>query len=96
MSPNADSGRAIEHAFRDPIRDMTCVLVIPADGRIFPLRGEPKIGIAHPGCESLADLSVELDAFYCQACRWNGRVSGAWCVDMIDATLPPNDSSETS
>ena len=68
-------------AFTDPIRHRECVLVIPPDGRIFD---EPKIGVAHPDCDTLADLSIELDCFYCQACQWNGRVSGAWCVDMIE------------
>jgi hypothetical protein len=29
-------------------------------------------------------LSIDLDAFYCPVCRWNGRVSGAWCVHVIE------------
>ena len=72
-------------AFVDPIRDCECVLVVPPDGRVFPSHGEPKIGVEHPGCTQAADLSIELDAFYCTTCRWNGRVSGAWCVDMIES-----------
>jgi hypothetical protein len=82
------TGPAERLRFLDPIRHEWCALVIPADGRIFPSDGEPKIGVAHPGCDELADLSVELDAFYCPACRWNGRVSGAWCIDMIKAERP--------
>ncbi len=71
----------IRHGFVDPVRDSPCALVIPDDGRLFR---EPKIGIAHPNCDTLADLSIELDAFYCPACAWNGRVSGAWCAEMIN------------
>jgi hypothetical protein len=82
MTPTADTAR---HRFTDPIGSAECVLVIPRNGRVFPSGGEPKIGIAHPGCDELGDLSIELDAFYCPACQWNGRVSGAWCVDMIEA-----------
>ena len=51
---------------------------------MYAPREEPRIGIAHPGCGALADLSIELDAFYCRACHWSGRVSGAWCADMIE------------
>jgi hypothetical protein len=90
MTPNADTGGHPRFTFLDPIRDRLCALVVPPDGRVY---GEPKIGIAHPDCDSLADLSVELDAFYCPACGWNGRVSGAWCVDMIEGTASPNGSS---
>lgn len=39
------------------------------------------LGVAHPGCGALADVSVHLDAFYCPACGRNGRVSGPWCLD---------------
>lgn len=73
------------HPFVDPIRGEKCVLVIPSNGRIFPNQGQPKIGVEHPRCDHLADLSVDLDAFYCPVCRWNGRVSGAWCVSKIEA-----------
>lgn len=84
----ADTYREVTY---DPIRHHNVTLVIPDGGRIFPSDGEPKIGIEHPGCDQLADLSVELDAFYCQACKWNGRVSGAWAVDRIQAHLHPED-----
>ncbi|SRR6266566_3003174 len=72
-------------AFTDLVSNQRCELVIPPGGRVYPGPGEPKIGVAHPGCPAVADLAVELDAFWCPACGWNGRVSGAWCVDMIRA-----------
>ena len=40
------------------------------------------MGVEHPRCLQLADLSPDLDAFYCTACQWNGRVSGAWAIEI--------------
>lgn len=74
-----------EHPFTDPVANRECVLVIPPDGRVFPRPGEPKIGVRHPGCDMLADLCAAYDAFWCPTCRWNGRVSGAWAIGMIEA-----------
>ena len=81
-------GSYARFAFTDLISGRECELVAPPGGAVYPEVGQPKIGVAHPGCEMLADLCVELDAFYCPAywgCGWNGRVSGAWCLDMIEA-----------
>lgn len=58
----------MRHEFVDPIRREYCWL-----------NTEPP-GVYHPGCGELADLVVELDAFYCPACGYNGRISGAWAV----------------
>lgn len=88
-TPAGDSARSalLDHdtprryVFND--RGFICALVIPEGGR---LAGHPKIGIEHPGCPMLADLALELDAFYCTRCTVNGRVSGAWCVAMVGAS----------
>lgn len=74
---------AAEFPFTDPVTGRECVLCIPAGGRVYPRAGQPKTGIRHPGCDQLADLCAELDAFWCRVCRWNGRVSGAWAMTMI-------------
>jgi hypothetical protein len=74
------------HNFTDLVSGRSCQLVIPPDGHVYPGDGEAKIGIVHPGCPAVADLAVDLDAFYCEACKWNGRVSGAWCADLIEAS----------
>jgi hypothetical protein len=73
------------HLFTDVAGGAGCVLVVPAGGAVYPRPGQPKIGVSHPGCGLLADLAVELDAFYCPGCRYNGRVPGGWCRDVIDA-----------
>jgi hypothetical protein len=78
----------VRAAFTDPVSDEECALVIPPDGRVFPTTRQAKIGVAHPRCDELADLAIELDAFWCPACKWNGRVSGAWCADMIRGEAP--------
>jgi hypothetical protein len=75
----------MKYRFFDSVHGATCTLVVPAGGRVFPSDGEPKVGVEHAGCDEIADLSVELDSFYCRACQWNGRVSGAWAVDCIEA-----------
>ena len=76
----------IRVAFTDLVRMAQCTLVIPPGGQVHPAApGHPKIGVAHPGCIRVADLALELDAFFCPLCQWNGRVSGAWCAGQIRA-----------
>ena len=38
--------------------------------------------VEHPDCVVPAEVAVDLDAFYCRFCQWNGRVSGAWVMAM--------------
>lgn len=75
----------MSHPFTDPVSGQSCSLVIPPAGRIFPSPGEPKTGVRHPGCPEVAGLSLDLDAFWCPSCGWNGRISGAWAAEMVAA-----------
>ena len=59
--------------FRDPITGLKCELI-----------AIPETGVAHPRCTTLADLCIELDAFYCPDCRMNGRISGAWAMKLVE------------
>lgn len=34
------------------------------------------VGVEHPGCTYLAAVFAHLDAYYCNKCGWNGRISG--------------------
>jgi hypothetical protein len=61
--------------FTDPVSGQQCTLRI--DGTQY---GDA--GVEHPGCERLADVSPDLDAFYCPGCGWNGRISGAWFMEL--------------
>jgi hypothetical protein len=71
------------YPFTDVAGGARCVLVVPPDaGAGYP---QLRAGVEHPGCGQLADLAVELDAFYCPGCGYNGRVPGGWCLAMIDA-----------
>lgn len=71
-----------EHLFRDPISGRECALRVGMDvDRLRP--GLPGLGVRHGECPQLADVSPELDCFYCPACGWNGRVSGAWAMDLL-------------
>jgi len=75
-----DAGAGVRVAFHDPIGDGVCVLVVPLGG---------KAGVEHPGCDALADLALDLDAFFCPRCHRNGRVSGAWAADVIRSGVVP-------
>lgn len=90
---DSDTRPEVGYFFDDPISGQSCLLVIPAGGEVFPQDGEPKIGVLHPRCATTADLAVELDAFWCPACHWNGRISGQWAVDMIEQALAPAPAS---
>lgn len=75
--------------FTDLVRQASCVLVIPPGGSVYPAApGDPKIGVEHGECLRVADLALDLDAFYCPECGWNGRISGEWAADMIAAMRP--------
>jgi hypothetical protein len=69
------------YPFPEPISGEARILVVPPGGS---LRGSPRIGVEHPGCQALADVSLELDAFYCSRCKATGRVSGAWALGRME------------
>jgi len=79
----------VREPFIDPIGGGWCDLVVPPGGKVYPQDGEPKIGIAHPRCISIADLAIDFDAFFCPSCKRSGRVSGAWAADVIKAASGP-------
>lgn len=62
--------------FTDYLTGDRCFLVITPGG---------KPGIRHPKCPVMADLIAELDAFYCMECKYNGRISGRWAVEIAAA-----------
>lgn len=66
-----------DHDFTDPISGRR--LRVVTDGTF------DGSGVEHPDCGRLADVSPELDAFFCPACQWNGRISGAWFMDLHGA-----------
>lgn len=76
---------AAQFPFTDPItgRDVTLV-IMGAD----PSFWDGTIGVKHPGCDALAIVSPDIDAFFCTTCYWNGRVTGAWAVDMARSAAP--------
>jgi hypothetical protein len=72
--------------FTDLAHRAGCVLVIPPGGRVYPAGpGALQIGVEHPGCTRVADLALDLDAFFCPSCQRNGRISGRWASGMIAA-----------
>lgn len=67
-----------EHSFVDPISNQSVVLVVDPDSKPY----DGTSGVRHAGCDVLADVFPELDAFACTKCRWSGRISGAWFMDL--------------
>jgi hypothetical protein len=62
------------HPFIDPIAYQRVTLCL-----------DDPIGVEHPGCDSRADVTAELDCFYCTDCGRNGRISGAWFAELLQA-----------
>lgn len=77
---------AVERAFTDPVSGRRVTLWVESGNEYMPVVA----GVRHGDCSELATVHPELDAFYCDTCRWNGRVAGAWVHDVIrEATAPP-------
>lgn len=58
-----------------------------ASGRRCVLRvgTQPLIaGVMHGDCPVLADVSPQMDAFYCSVCNYNGRIDGAWFMQRVE------------
>lgn len=62
------------YVFTDPVSGQQCAL------HLVP------VGVEHPGCDKRASVTPDLDSFYCTACGWNGRISGAWVMTLVNAT----------
>lgn len=74
----------ITEEFTDPCSMATCTLIVEGPSPSF-FDPERRSGVQHPGCGHLADVSADLDAFYCGICKWNGRISGAWAIDVLQS-----------
>lgn len=73
------------HDFTDPIHPSERVVLVIEE--TFDATG-----VEHPECARLAHVSPDLDAFYCQRCHWNGRISGAWFMDLWRTRPEPIDT----
>lgn len=71
----------VRHEFTDPIHPHAQVTLVIGETI-------DETGVEHPipntmwMCKHLAHVSPDLDAFYCSTCQWNGRISGAWFMDL--------------
>lgn len=70
-------GTAARRSFVDPTsgKERELLVLTNCDGAFDALK------VDH-GCSELADVSADLDAWFCPACQRSGRISGAWAVDM--------------
>lgn len=62
------------HEFTDLVSGKRCAL--------FLVEGQYPV-VRHPDCDKWADVTIELDAFYCVKCRMNGRVPGYWVAELV-------------
>lgn len=67
----------VEIPFTEPVSGRECELVSDGKDR----------GVRHESCPDLAEIVLELDAFYCTKCHMNGRISGAWVVSAERLSL---------
>lgn len=61
--------------FIEPVNGGACSLIVKPGKR--PV-------VRHPNCRSMADVIIELDAFYCMKCHFGGRISGAWAAECAE------------
>lgn len=66
---------AMHCRFTEPVHDVNCILVIP-------VTASRMVTVLHPHCSNGADISPDLDAFFCPDCGYNGRISGKFVYDM--------------
>jgi hypothetical protein len=59
--------------FVDPMQHLPFLLIICGS----------EIGVMHKGCRWGADVSIDLDSFFCHRCGCNGRISGAWVLERL-------------
>lgn len=80
----------VREAFKDPIHaDRAVVLVVDSKKPLFEA-----LKVEHPDCDQLADVSLDLDAYFCTGCQWNGRISGAWAFDEWTGAIENEVSSD--
>jgi hypothetical protein len=65
-----------------------------ASGREMAVYFGDHAGVEHPDCDYLAEVMPDLDAFFCRYCQWNGRISGAWFMGLLEAH--PDGSSDAT
>lgn len=84
------------HWFTDPVSGRDFVLDIGTE-QSRPYDGTN--GVEHDcngGRLALADVSPELDSFYCSKCGAGGRVSGAWFMDLWTVERASTDTEDAS
>lgn len=67
----------VGHMFTDPTNPGAMLALVVDDA------GTPTV--EHLPCGTGADVTVELDAWYCPACSRRGRVAGSWVVSIVRA-----------
>lgn len=81
--PIKSHGTAARRSFVDPTsgKERELLVLTNCDGAFDALK------VDH-GCSDLADVSTDLDAWFCPVCHARGRISGAWALDVYDEVNP--------
>lgn len=72
------SHSAVRRSFVDPVKGVERELVV-----LHGVSAFDGLKVEH-GCTDLADVSADLDAWFCPVCHVQGRISGAWALDVYD------------
>lgn len=72
----------VRRPFIDPVKGAARELVV-----LIGVSAFDGLKVEH-GCTDLADVSADLDAWFCPVCHAQGRISGAWALDVYDEVNP--------
>lgn len=74
---------SVRRPFVDPVKGVERELVVLIGPPAFDA-----LKVEH-GCSDLADVSADLDAWFCPVCHAQGRISGAWALDVYGEVTKP-------
>jgi hypothetical protein len=82
MDPIKTHTTLARRPFIDPISGTERELLVLSNATAFD-----GLVVEH-GCSDLGNVSADLDAWFCPVCHAQGRISGAWALDVYDEVNP--------
>lgn len=82
MAEPLKSYSSVRRSFIDPVKGVERELVVLIGAPAFDA-----LCVDH-GCSDLGNVSADLDAWFCPVCHAQGRISGAWALEVYDEVNP--------